>query len=66
MAHVRITKKGGFAHYWTPAGAHTHYPENWEGVVKREVVDAVLKAKAGVDTDAEKNARDAAKTVKAD
>jgi hypothetical protein len=66
MAHVRITKLGGFNYYWNATGNHTAYPEGWEGVVKREVADAVLKAKAGVDTDAEKNAREAAKTVKAD
>jgi hypothetical protein len=66
MSHVRITKKGGYNHYWTPAGAHTHYPEGFEGVVKREVLEGAIKAKAGVDTDAEKNTRDAAKTVKAD
>lgn len=50
MAHMRAGPKG-FDYYWTPAGAHTAYPPNWEGVVKQCVLDAAIKAGTGEDMD---------------
>lgn len=51
MAHLRVTARAGYQHYWNRAGAHTDYPYGFEGTVKAEVLAGAVKAKAGEDMD---------------
>lgn len=54
MAHLRVTAKNGYQHYWNRAGAHTDYPPGFEGTVKAEVLAGAIKARAGESMDTPK------------